>query len=240
MSVLCKEDEQRLIARAVDGHREACGELIRSYQGSLYAYMLKMSGRPDVAEDITQEAFVRVLSNLHRFDPQYRFSTWLFTIARRLYLNACQKHKPAYDTDTIGGLASDRRLPSDGLERDEERDRDRSAIDRAMNALSEDQRQILLLFHQQDWSIAVIAQHMQMPEGTIKSHLHRGRRRLRVFLEQEERYQRETEHIEREHQAAEAAVPVVTDAGRGVPPRSRASIPGRRASGRAGGKGGSR
>ena len=188
MSILSKQEEMRLIAKAVDGHREACGDLIRHYQGSLYAYLLKMSGRPDVAEDIAQEAFVRVLNNLDRFDPQYRFSTWLFTIARRLYLNAMQKQKPAYNTDAVGGMVGHNQRPEEPLTEYEEQQTDRSALQRALGGLSDEQRQILLLFHQQDWSIAVIAQHMGMPEGTVKSHLHRGRRRLRAFLGNEERY----------------------------------------------------
>jgi RNA polymerase sigma-70 factor (ECF subfamily) len=174
VSVLSKQDEVRLIAKAADGHRDACGDLIRHYQGSLYAYLLKMSGRPEMAEDIAQEAFVRVLNNLDRFDPQYRFSTWLFTIARRLYLNAVQKHKPAYNTDAIGGMASHDHQPDEAITDYEEQHCDRSAIQRALSGLSDEQRHILLLFHQQDWSIAVIAQHMGMPEGTVKSHLHRA------------------------------------------------------------------
>jgi len=51
---------------------------------------------------------VRALTNLHRFDNSYRFSTWLFTIAKRLHLNAAQKRAPAFDTDTVGQVAQSR------------------------------------------------------------------------------------------------------------------------------------
>jgi RNA polymerase sigma-70 factor (ECF subfamily) len=53
--------------------------------------------------------------------------------------------------------------------------------------LPEDQREILVLFHQLDWPIALIADHMSMPEGTIKSHLHRARRKMRVALDRHEK-----------------------------------------------------
>ncbi|HIB69134.1 MAG TPA: sigma-70 family RNA polymerase sigma factor, partial [Phycisphaerales bacterium] len=97
-----RNEERALIERAIAGERIAAGDLIRAHQRSVYAYILRMSGRPDVAEDIVQEAFVRVLGNLHRFDFRFRFSTWLFTIARRLYMNAMAKNRPAYDTDFVG------------------------------------------------------------------------------------------------------------------------------------------
>lgn len=172
--------------RAAAGDRSAAEACIRAHQQSLYAYMLRMSGRPDVAEDIVQEAFVRVLTNLDRFDDRYRFSTWLFTIAKRLYVNTCQKHKPIYDSDIVeawqgAGCESDW-SPT----RDEIQENVRSALDECLQMLPERQREIIILFHQQDWRIAVIARHLDMPEGTVKSHLHRGRRKLRLLLEARE------------------------------------------------------
>ncbi|MEO1130910.1 MAG: sigma factor, partial [Planctomycetota bacterium] len=71
-----RAEEVRTIELATAGDRAAAEKLIRAHQASLYAYILRLSGRPDVAEDVVQDAFVRVLTNLHRFDPRYRFSTW--------------------------------------------------------------------------------------------------------------------------------------------------------------------
>src|SRR5688572_27800914 len=101
MPMLGKTSEQSLIRRARNGDGKAIEALIRAHQEALYSFMLRMSGRPEVAEDIVQESFVRVLRNLDRFDTRYRFSTWLFTIAKRLYVNAMQKHRPAFDTDIV-------------------------------------------------------------------------------------------------------------------------------------------
>ncbi len=177
-----RSEEQRLIRRAVRGDRDAADAIIRAYQKSVYAYLLRLSGRPDIAEDVTQEAFVRVLTNLERFDPKYRFSTWLFTIARRLYVNACQKHKPAYDSDIVGAWEGDACGPEGSVDGAETLRSTRAQLDAALAHLSPQQREIIVLFHQLDWPIALIAQHVGMPEGTVKSHLHRGRRRMREFL----------------------------------------------------------
>ncbi len=179
--------ERELIRKAAAGDRKAAGACVRAYQGHLYAYILRLSGRPEVAEDIVQEAFVRALTNLDRFDDRYRFSTWLFTIARRLYINAMQKRKPVYQTEVISTLSSRPNRPETATIDAEISTNARDEIQRALQSLPEDQREVVVLFHQFDWSIAQIARHMDMPQGTVKSHLHRGRRRLREALESCER-----------------------------------------------------
>ena len=174
--------EQKLIRQAAAGNRDAAGDLIKLHQTSVYAYILRMSGRPEVAEDIVQEAFVRVLTNLDRFDPKYRFSTWLFTIARRVFLNVCEKRKPVSDSDRMSEMGG----RSCGINRSwDDRDDEnhtRDAVQRALMTLSVEQREIIVLFHQHDWPIWLIAEHLTMPEGTVKSHLHRGRTKLRDML----------------------------------------------------------
>lgn len=185
---MTRVQEQGLIREAVAGDRRAAGALIEAHQQPLYAYLLRMSSRPELAEDIVQEAFVRVLANLDRFDDRYRFSTWLFTIAKRLYVNYCQKHAPCFDTGIVDS-ARDRTgaRPEAPTIQDEVLDNTRDALGLALQGLHPDQREIVVLFHQHNWPIAIIARHMDMPEGTIKSHLHRGRRRLRQLIEQNER-----------------------------------------------------
>ncbi|MHC4975601.1 MAG: RNA polymerase sigma factor [Planctomycetota bacterium] len=184
--------EQRIIEQAARGDKAAAGQLIKAHQGSLYAYLLRLCGRPEFAEDICQDAFVRVLSNLDRFDPRYRFSTWLFTIAKRLYMNANQKLKPMYDSEIVGSRRGDSVQPDFKPIQDETREGVHDALQVALASLSEDQREIVLLFHQQNWPIHMIAEHKDMPEGTIKSHLHRARQKMRRVLEEQEHTRRAT------------------------------------------------
>lgn len=179
---MTKAEEQRLIRLAAAGDRDAAEAFIRAHQRSLYAYLYRLSGRTDVAEDVAQEAFVRVLTNLDRFDPRFRFSTWLFTIARRLFLNFREKRRPANGSETMGSWGSEAGRPEAGVSRAEMGVVARDALQRALMVLSLEQREVMILFHQQDWPIWLIAEHLGMPEGTVKSHLHRGRRRLREVL----------------------------------------------------------
>lgn len=179
---MLKTLERRLIRKAQSGDGAAIESLIRGHQDALYAFMLRMSGRPDVAEDMVQEAFVRVIRNLDRFDTRFRFSTWLFTIARRLYVNHMQKLRPASDSDAVGEMGDRGETPGGATARRESLTNLRSMIDEALKVLTPLQREIVLLFHQQTWPITEIAIHLAMPEGTVKSHLHRARRRMQRFI----------------------------------------------------------
>ncbi|MFA6044110.1 MAG: RNA polymerase sigma factor [Phycisphaerales bacterium] len=178
---LSKSTELDLIRRAAAGDRLASGELIRAHQTSLYGYILRMCGRTDVAEDVVQEAFVRVLTNLDRFDPRFRFSTWLFTIGRRVFLNMLEKRRPSSDSDHVADACAARDVRPVSDDRQDQLIW-RDSVQKALMSLGNEQREVVVLFHQHDWPIWLIAQHLAMPEGTVKSHLHRGRSKLREML----------------------------------------------------------
>ncbi|MGH7130395.1 MAG: RNA polymerase sigma factor [Phycisphaerales bacterium] len=174
--------ERALIRRVVAGDRTAASDLIKAHQASLFAYMLRLTGRPETAEDVTQEAFVRALTKIERYDPRFRFSTWLFTIAKRLYVNANQRLTPAFDTDTVGAAAS-RTAWLDDAGDTELSESTGGALQRALSVLSDEQREVLVLFYQLQWPVEHIGEYLDLPTGTVKSHLHRARARLREALE---------------------------------------------------------
>jgi RNA polymerase sigma-70 factor (ECF subfamily) len=173
-------EEQRLIRSARRGDGDAMAALIRHHQQSLYAFLLRRCGRPDLAEDLVQEAFVRVMRNLDRFDPTFRFSTWLFTIARRLLVNHLQKMRPAFDSDLVAAMGGDG-VP-DPIVEAEQRRHLRGILDAALGTLNPQQRQIVALFHEHAQPIPEIARSLGIPEGTVKSHLHRARRRMQESI----------------------------------------------------------
>lgn len=184
--------ENKLIAAAAKGDRSAAEALIKAHQGPLFSYILRLGGKADLAEDVVQEAFVRVLSNLDRFDTKYRFSTWLFTIAKRVYLNILDKKqaKGGYDevgpraTTPRGGAIGTPQAPDAPATTSDSQSVAKDALQSALMALPSVQREVVILFHQSDWPIWLVAEHLQLPVGTVKSHLHRGRERLRQALAQ--------------------------------------------------------
>jgi len=182
--MLDQRTERLTIQRARNGDRDAIATLIEAYQRPLEAFLFRLCGKPELAEDLSQEAFVRVIRSLHRFDDQYRFSTWLFTIGKRLLVNAQQKMRPTCDSEMVEYRADDSRTPLAELEAIERGERIGKLVDIALDALVSPQREIVLLFHQQGWPVQRIAAELGMPEGTIKSHLFRARRRMLFAIEQ--------------------------------------------------------
>ncbi len=180
--------ELGLIRKAKRGDAAALEALIDGHRRSLHHFLLRLTRREDVAEDIAQEAFVRVLRNLDRFDERFRFSTWLFTIARRLWINHIQKFRPVPDTDTVGGRASGGEGPRDVAEMEERRGRASEAVAHALDALNPRQREIVELFHGRQLAIQEIAFRLGLPLGTVKSHLFRARRRMGAALIEDGRF----------------------------------------------------
>jgi RNA polymerase sigma-70 factor (ECF subfamily) len=174
--------EQRLIRRAKLGEAAAFTELIQEHQGRLFGFLFRICGKRELCEDMVQEAFVRVLRNIERFDERYRFSTWLFTIGRRLLLNALQKNRPLSESEWVESWES----PLDGqdelVQARESQAQVCELLDEAMEVLSPIQREIVLLYHHNDHAVAEISDLLGMPAGTIKSHLHRARGRMREWI----------------------------------------------------------
>lgn len=182
--MLDAKTERLTIEKARRGDRDAIAALIHAYQRPLEAFLFRLCGKHELAEDLAQEAFVRVIKSLDRFDDQYRFSTWLFTIGKRLLVNAQQKMKPTADSEVVEYRAGDARTPLAEVESAERVERITTLVDIAIGALGSPQREIVLMFHQQGWSVQRIGEELGMPEGTIKSHLFRARRRMLFAIEQ--------------------------------------------------------
>ena len=175
--------EQRLIRRAKKGEASAFTALIQEHQKGLFGFLLRRCGQPELCEDVVQEAFVRVLKNIDRFDERYRFSTWLYTIARRLMLNALQKRAPRSETEWIEGWEAPRSPVEERTWAQESCATTRTLLEDAMEVLSGSQREVVSLYHQKGVAIQEIAVLLEMPAGTIKSHLHRARKRMRDWIE---------------------------------------------------------
>ncbi len=174
--------EIQIIRRAKQGDPGAFAQLVESHQERLYRFLLRTTNQPELAEDAVQDAFVRVLKNIDRFDERYRFSTWLFTIARRLLLNSLQKKRPLNAGDWLEAASSGMIEFSDDNSDSSDRVFTAEILDGAMETLTPHQREIVILYHHKGKSVHQVAELLGMPQGTIKSHLHRARRRMRDWM----------------------------------------------------------
>lgn len=171
-----------LAQRWAEGDRAAGAMLVERHQAVVRAFLRRLVPRADWADDLAQETFLRLLRHADRYDPKYPMRTWLLTIARRLFLNHAQLavHRPSdAQVDALVTRDTSHELH---VEVQDEQAHQRVMIDQALARLSEPQRTALVLFYQQDQSVEQIAQVMEVPQGTVKSHLSRGRIAMRHLL----------------------------------------------------------
>jgi RNA polymerase sigma-70 factor (ECF subfamily) len=180
--------DERLVELALDGDQEAYGVLVRRYQRRLTAFLSQLVGDLELARELTQEAFIRAWSALERFDPRYRFSTWLFRIAHNLGIDQLRRKRlqtvSLYRTDSDGEelemvVADLEKDPLGHLENRALADELRAVID----GLRPEYRELVLLRHFAGLSYQEIADFKEMPLGTVKNKLFRAHSVLRKALE---------------------------------------------------------
>ena len=188
-----RDPDIRLMLRVRDDDDAgAFGELVERFQHRLVAVMHHLVGSADEAEDLAQEVFLRVYRTRKKYTPKAKFSTWLFTIANNLGLNALRdrKRRPVLplevrDSGPLGtrsadALAPDRAdPPAHNLQQQELADVIRTALD----ALNERQRMAIVLNKFEDMNYADIADVMGLTTKAVKSLLSRARGKLRESLQ---------------------------------------------------------
>jgi RNA polymerase sigma-70 factor, ECF subfamily len=181
-------DDRALVARILGGERDRFTELVRRYEKRVVNYVYRITHRYEEAHDLAQEVFVKVYLALDRYDPKYQFSTWLFRIAQNASIDALRKKsifevplaRPTED-DTQkerefadGGVSPYRALKNKQLA---------SAIEKAVENLPPDYRELIQLRHFAELSYEEIASMKKLPLGTVKNKLFRARNLLKSELE---------------------------------------------------------
>lgn len=185
-----RDPDIRLMLRVRDqSDQSAFTELVDRYQRRVLALMHHMTGRPDEAEDLAQEVFLRIYQSRSRYTPKAKFSTWLFAIANNLAQNANRSRNHARQVYLIGSgsqldrpALSNKIKQTDTANQDVQREELAAVIREALNQLSPRQRMALLLNKYEDMPYAEIAQVMGLSESAIKSLLCRARVKLRDQL----------------------------------------------------------
>jgi len=181
--------DEELVRTVLDGDRERFSELVERYQARLVNYLYRLVRNSDDAHDLAQEVFVRVYQALDRFDPTYRFSTWLFRVAQNAAIDQIRRRRfrmvPIGPQETDGGeprreieLADEGPSALDGIEAREREAEVRAAID----ALPWEYRELILLRHYGELAYDEIAETKGMPLGTVKNKLFRARQMLKTKL----------------------------------------------------------
>lgn len=165
-------DEGELVARCQQGDPRAQEALVTSYERVIYTLAYRMTGDREEARDITQGVFLKVFRALGSFDPRRRFFSWIYRIA----MNECiDRLRSRPRVEPLDEGCED---PADAPDARAERREVAETVQAALLELKEDDRQILVLRHWLERSLAEIAETLGVPEQTVKSRLYEARLRL--------------------------------------------------------------
>ena len=191
--------DEALMIRYQRGDKGAFTALVRRHQGALFNFALRQLRVQSVAEDVVQEAFVRVVQNAADFKHEARFTTWVYTITRNLCIDqlrkrALRKHASLDDSKTgeegdptLGEQTADSRA---SVEREATGTELKARIARAVDELPDDQREVFLMREVANLPFKEIAEITGVPENTVKSRMRYALERLQEALAEYEEYAR--------------------------------------------------
>ncbi|MDE2691757.1 MAG: sigma-70 family RNA polymerase sigma factor [Acidobacteriota bacterium] len=185
------QDEAALVAEAIEGSELAFRTLVERYQRPVFSLVLRMVRDHGVAEDVTQEVFVKAWMALSRYDPRRRFASWLFKIASNAAIDQLRRKKlpttPIETSDTdqlsiLDRIEDERSESPDTLVKRRELS---AALEAAVAALRPEYRLVVLLRFREELPYRDIAEATGMPLGTVKTNLRRARREIEERLRQD-------------------------------------------------------
>jgi RNA polymerase sigma-70 factor, ECF subfamily len=188
MSSMNEERDKVLVKRALRGDKKAFEMIIRNYQQSLLNYVGRMVGERELALDFTQEVFIKAYSSLRSFEPQYKFSTWLFKIASNLVIDYWRKKKiPTLSiSEPLGGddtLTLDIPDETPSVVRKLELAELGKEIDWALGQIPAALRELFVWRHVNGLSYEEMAEIKNLPVGTIKNRVYQAKEMIRGLLE---------------------------------------------------------
>ncbi len=181
--------DEELVRQALGGRRDAFERLVQRHQRPLVNHLFRMTGQRDGALDLAQEVFIKVYLSLAVFDPRYRFTTWLYRIASNCAIDHLRRRHPQTCSLTRSPDDDRRDSAEDSLPASEPTPDDllrarelQARIERAIRALPNGYRQLILLRHHQHCRYDEIARITNLPLGTVKNRIFRAREMLRGQL----------------------------------------------------------
>ena len=183
-----------LVRRCISGDAAAWEELVGRYHRRIYNICYRFAGSADDAQDLTQEVFIKMYRTLNSYDMERgAFMTWVTTMARNLLVDHFRKTKQDRVTDSLDVAPSERedamplreQLPDSAATPDAlaQSQQVGETVHRALQKLSPDLREAVILRDLQDMDYKEIATVLKVPEGTVKSRINRGRAELARLLQ---------------------------------------------------------
>lgn len=181
---LRKMEEKDQIKRAIQGDELALADLLHQNYSFLIRYLLKLTMDPIIAEDLTQDTMLRCVEKIHLYNGQSQFSSWLITIASRLYIDSMRRKKleRTWQLNRYREQRTNRFMQWQMSGVGEQW----TDVMEALSSLSYEMRLCVLLKHYYGYSYEEIAEIQDVPVGTVKSRIHHGLKHIRKELDSNE------------------------------------------------------
>ena len=174
-------DERALVERCRSGDDTAFGELVERYKDLVYGVVYRMLSDRSQVDDLAQEVFLKVHRGLPYFRGDARLSTWIYRIVQNVCREARVRSRPtvSFEADREDGPRREYGKADAAFAELELRDR----LEKAIAQLPENYRLLIAAHYMQGVQYEALAEALDIPLGTVKTHLHRAKRRLRELLE---------------------------------------------------------
>lgn len=172
-------EDYEIIQYCLQGKKEMFEELVYRYKNLVYSIILRMTNDSEEANDLAQEVFIKVYRNLDKYQPTYKFSTWIMRITTNLVIDSRRKQKQS--TVSVEEMTSE---PSteEGPEEEYLRQEKSNEVLNALNSLPDMYRIPVILFHQQGLSYQEISDVINEPLSKVKNRIFRARKMLKEYL----------------------------------------------------------
>jgi RNA polymerase sigma-70 factor (ECF subfamily) len=173
-----KPDDTDLVRRSMKGERTAFEALLIKYEKPVYNAAYRMLASSDDARDVTQTVFLKAYENLGRYDPKYRFFSWIYRIALNESIN-CLKQRNRTE-ELVEEPATETGGPDEATDTDQQSRRIQSALMR----IKPEYRSVIVLRHFHEFNYLEISEILDIPENKVKSRLYSGRQMLKEVLQE--------------------------------------------------------
>ncbi|MBB6217587.1 RNA polymerase sigma-70 factor (ECF subfamily) [Anaerosolibacter carboniphilus] len=178
---MLEDVDHKIIEAVLKGDGDKFGELIGRYKNGVYSVCMRMVGDAEEARDLSQETFIKAYNSLQRYNPEYKFSTWIFKIATNLSIDHLRKKKHQ-------ALPLDEKLsmPYDTASAENMylHHYNKNEIERVIQELPYDYKALVILYHKEGLSYQSICDVMNLPMSKVKNRLHRARSILKERLKE--------------------------------------------------------
>ena len=177
-----KEEEHRLVEQIKKGDTKAFATLVKKYKDLVYTLAIRMLKNREEAEEVSQDAFIKIYKSINKFKGDSKLSTWIYRVAYNACLDRLKKHKRTIDTVEINNFTEyNVDAIENGLDALETQER-KEAITNCMSQLAPKDNVVLTLYYFEELSIEEIAKVIGETTNNVKVKLHRSRKRLAKLL----------------------------------------------------------